>query len=295
MTFTAQIANYITSGDRTTELENGGWIKNIIDFDLGKYKGSLIISPDALDKKRERSNDIKGFLIESGDLVIEGIETAKEGEQVVTDICNLLALATMSKVIWYAYSFNGSGKKISVSGFYNHFRPLLACGSPGQTQNFLELCWEPYQKFRETRKLYAVIEYLLQCDKPSQPMEIKMLFISIVLESLKSTHAHEQGYEFDGKGFFKKKPEGKKQYMSFQKLLEEMLAEKGMQADLADIIKLRNEVFHNGLSEKGYEHMRKTYDKAQDIVREYLLRLLDYNGPYYIYSKACRKMLSISS
>lgn len=189
---------------------------------------------------------------------------------------------------------------MTVSGFYNNFRPLLEYEATNQIKDFLECCWQPYQQNKEKRKLSAVIEYLLQCDKPGQPLEARILFISIVLESLKSTYAHENGYKFDGTGFLTDVQQDKKlkckddtkcknRYMSFRNLLEKMLAEVGIQVELTDIIRLRNEVFHNGLSEKCYEHMTKTYDAAQDIVREYLLKLLGYNGSYWVYSTACRQ------
>lgn len=247
MTFTAQIANFIAYGDINTELEKGGWIKNVIEFSIDKYECRLVVYPDVLEMKRENPNNLKGFFIESSDLFIKGITSQDEGEQVVTDICKLLSLATMSRVVWHSYSYKEHGRSMTVSGFYNNFRPLLEYEATNQIKDFLECCWQPYQQNKEKRKLSAVIEYLLQCDKPGQPLEARILFISIVLESLKSTYAHENGYKFDGTGFLTDVQQDKKlkckddtkcknRYMSFRNLLEKMLAEVGIQVELTDII-----------------------------------------------------------
>ena len=69
-----------------------------------------------------------------------------------------------------------------------------------------------------------------------------------------------------------------------------MFCEVGMVIHLDHIIHMRNEVVHNGLSESSYDHIWSVYESAQDVIREYLLRLLEYKGYFWIYSTACRDM-----
>lgn len=295
--FRGKIANLVTSGDVITKYEGGSWSRNIIRFDVGNYKCEINIHPDIL-KSEFKNGDYRGSLIDSGTIDIHGIKSASEGERILTDICWLLSLASMSHVIWFQYDFNGSGRGISVAGCYNSWRPVLEYQAKERIKNFMESSFCKYQDLKNPRKLSAVIHYLLKCDEPNQPLEISFLFTSIILESLKPTFAH-QKYEYDGSGFLeptKGKPKcanGSKctqRYLSFETLLKEMFAEAGMEPDLKDIKKLRNEVVHNGLSEKSYEDMRAIYEHAQDLIREYLLRILGYKGHFWIYSAACRQM-----
>lgn len=298
--FVVKIANYIASGDEYTELpHNQGKVRNVIKFKFDKYECQLNILPEVIGFDSRRLYKQKGKFIESGHIFIKGISSKDEGEQVSTDICRLLSLATMSKVVWYSYSYGNERRSKSTSGFYNSSRPLLDYERPNLIQVFLQQCWKPYQENRDSRNLFEVIEYLLQCERPNQPLEIKLVFASIILESLKSTYAHTRDYRFDGSGLLTKEPSNenlkcddktkcKNRYMSFRALLKEMLFQEQIDVDLTEIIKLRNEVFHNGLSSKDYEHMNATYKYAQDVIREYLLRLLGYKGEYYLYSKNCR-------
>jgi len=276
--------------------------KILLRFDTENYKCEINIYPDLL-KYDFKKDDYRGRFIESGIIDIQGVNSTSEGEIVLTDICWLLSLATMSHVIWYQYDFNGSGRGTNGDGRYNSWRPLLNYDEHECIKNFMGAAFCKYQELKDKRNLPAVIHYLLKCDEPNQPLEISFLFTSIILESLKSTFAH-QKYEYDNSGFLipnTDKPKcgnGKKciqRYLSFEELLMEMFAEVGMQPDLKDIKKLRNEVVHNGLSkDKGYESMRSIYEGAQDIIREYLLRILGYNGSFWIYSTACRQTGKLS-
>lgn len=300
--FHGKIANLLTSGDEITKFENGSLIRNIIRFDAGNYKCEIKIHPEIL-KPNFKRGDYKGRIIESGTIDIHGVSTDLEGEDVLTDICWLLSFATMSHVAWYQYDFNGSGKFISVFGGYNSFSPVLEYEDTECIKNFIEGSFCEYQALKDKRKLNLAIKYLLKCDEPNQPLEISFLFASIILESLKSTFAHNKNYKYVGSGFLKKEAESQKcadgskciqRYLSFNDLLTEMFDEVDMKQNLNNIKKLRDEVVHNGLSKKSYKDMTPIYEDAQDIIREYILRTLKYKGAFWIYSGGCRRMGRIS-
>lgn len=67
-----------------------------------------------------------------------------------------------------------------------------------------------------------------------------------------------------------------------------MFEDVGMNPRLKQVVRLRNEIIHFGLSRKPYASLRKDYDYCHDIVREYLLRLLCYDGEYLLYSHGAR-------
>ncbi len=298
--FKAEIANLITSGDSITELENG-WIKNIIKFNAGQHECTLKINSDAI-KNILHITSFSTVNASCGQLEIEGIESLEQGKEITSDICWLLSFATMSKITWLTCEYEGTSQSISTSGFYNRYRPVIEYEAPKAISNFIEKSWDSYKENKDKRNLPAIFDYLLNCDKPAQPLELKLLFCFISLESLKSTYARTKEYKDDGSGFLnpesakdKCKDGGKciKRYLSLEKLLLEMFLEQNMKPDLKEIKKLRNEVIHEGLSSKDLSHLIGTYDYMQDILREYLLNLMKFEGRYRIYSEACRKTKEI--
>lgn len=63
-----------------------------------------------------------------------------------------------------------------------------------------------------------------------------------------------------------------------------------MKRGLKRIIKLRNEIIHSGLSRLSFSSKISLYNRGHDIIREYLLRLLNYQGRYYINDSNMKKI-----
>ena len=132
---------------------------------------------------------------------------------------------------------------------------------------------------------------------PVQPLEVKLAQIFIVMENLKGTFATKTGIPFF-KGYFQdnaypNRPLHKQPRIGFEALLTSMFKDVGMKPSLRRIVRLRNEIIHFGLSRKPYSSLRKDYDYCHDVVREYLLRLLNYEGEYLLYSKASRSIAAL--
>ena len=225
---------------------------------------------------------------------IGGVKQFSEGESIVDDVCRLLAFAAISQVVPFEYRMGRHVKRISVSGQSWQFRPVISIIDGDITASYLEKVWPIYRKEKRRRKLAEVIEMLTFAELPLQPLEIRLAQIFIILENLKGTYARARGYPFV-KGRFRrassppKTDPSKERTWSFEELLTEMLNEVKMKPRLRRVIQLRNEIIHFGLSRKPYESLIKQYDSCQDIVREYLLRFLGYDGLYLVYSKACRE------
>lgn len=291
--FSAQIANYLGHGDTRTDFSDGRWSWNVIDLKLGRYKARLKQQRDVV------ANKVKpGGLIYTTDLEIHGIGKFAEGESVTNDLCRLLSLASFSQVVPMNYMFEGKGRALGYLKYEAmYFRPLIniKCGKTAHA--YLEKTWTPYRKLKRVRKLAEVIEMLTTAELPIQPLEVKLAQIFIVMENLKGTHAKANKIPFE-KGSFRHvvspgKPLHKQPKLGFESLLKAMLSDVGMKPGLKRIIRLRNEIIHFGLSRKPYESLRKDYDYCHDIVREYLLRLLSYDGKYLLYSHAARTMKEI--
>ena len=118
----------------------------------------------------------------------------------------------------------------------------------------------------------------------------KLIFCFVALESLKSTFATAQKIPFVKRCFRKisNPPKTKLQdepCYSFEELLQNMLAAVGMHhAVLNPIVQLRNEIIHNGISQQTHAANRHVYNACQDLLREYLLRLLAYKGAFWFYA-----------
>lgn len=259
---------------------------------LGRYNVRVIQDREVI------SNKIKPEgLIYTTDIEISNVKQYQEGERIVYDLCRLLSLASFSQVVPLSYSFSGRGKRLNISAEAMYFRPLIDIKRGNASQVFLEKTWASYRKNKRRRKLAEVIEMLTIAELPVQPLEVKLAQIFIVMENLKGTFAKKNEMPFS-KGFFRdnknpNKPLHRQPTIGFEALLTLMFKDVGMKPSLRKIVKLRNEIIHFGLSRKPYSSLRNDYDYCHDVVREYLLRLLNYEGEFLLYSKASRSMSSL--
>jgi len=63
-----------------------------------------------------------------------------------------------------------------------------------------------------------------------------------------------------------------------------MFQEVEMNPTLTPIVELRNDLIHSGLSLKSHNEQTAIYNACQDMIREYILRLLGYTGDYFQFS-----------
>lgn len=286
--FVARIANFFGHGNQFTHYPDGRSIMNVLAVRLPRYRIRIIQDP------RISNNSLKpGRPTVTSDVEIEGVKRFSEGENIVFDLCHLLSFAAVSQVVPVEFGFKGQTTRIGIAGGSWLFRPVIEIENGSATEGYLEKTWAQYRKEKRRRKLPEVIEMLVFSDSPSLPLETRLLHTFVVLENLKATYARSKGIPFV-KGFFRKLSDPpkanpkKEETFSFQELLKAMFHDVGMAPTLRRLVKLRNEIIHFGLSKKPYESLIKNHESAQDIIREYLLRLLEYEGPYLIYSKACR-------
>ena len=151
------------------------------------------------------------------------------------------------------------------------------------------MTYAAYEKHHSKRKLPVVFDYLLQTQLPLQNMEASLLLLFVALENLKDTYASGAGIPYL-RGFYRKASpaghKGRPPHYSFKELLETMFNEVGMTPDLKPVIELRNEIVHSGLSRTPYVEQRRLYDVGHDLVREYVLRLLEFRGTYFLFSSS---------
>jgi hypothetical protein len=291
----AEAANFFGLGEEVTEYDDGNILRDVINCKLGKYLVCIKQDSDVVLNKVERTGFVKTTTIE-----VVGITKSSEGKRVIDDICWLLSFASMSHVVPFRFKFNEEVFTPSVGGVAIYFRPTIEIVNGEITRKFLESTWSSYRKLKRSRKLPAAIHMLIVSEHPTQPLESKLAMIFIVLENLKGTYAHYKKIPFV-KGYFRKigkvpkSDPSKERRIYFKELLTEMLLDSGMKASLTRVIALRNEIIHFGLSKKPYDSLIKHHDYCHDLAREYLLRLLGFEGDFWVYSSACTVMKNIST
>lgn len=204
----------------------------------------------------------------------------------VDRICWLLSLASMSRVMRYGHDFDEKpGNRRTVFGVARYFRPTFELADGALVRTFVEQAYSGFERLEASRKLPVVVDYILQAEAEGLPLECKLVFAFVALENLKHTYGNASGIHFVN-GTFREGPGRRDPAISFKAMLERMLAEVGMVAPLEPIIALRNDIVHTGISAVPHTEQRVLYDSAQELKREYLLRLLGYHGTYSMYATA---------
>jgi hypothetical protein len=284
-TLIAYVANCLIAGDEITHHLDGSWIRDVVSFKCNKWEFKFRQHPNVVQSDIE---PLKGEFCETSTVEVEGVNPNQVDKALETleGICWLLSFACQSKVLCYGHEFEATKHFKSVSGSTNYFRPPIEIKDGAAVKSFIENTYPVFHKLNKRRKLSVIFDYLVQADKLNQPSEIRLLLLFVTLESLKDTYAREVGIPYN-KGFYRKpaKKLGKQgESYKFEELLKMMLQSAGMNKGLKQVVELRNEIIHSGLSRKPHSRQWKMYERIQDIIREYLIRILNYNGEFFTYA-----------
>lgn len=288
----AYVANCLIGGHTITQNANS-WSRNIVKFECAGREFIFTQHENVVTNYRQ----FKGQFCETSEVVVKNVQPDDVGKilEVLDRICWLLSFASLSSVICYGHDYpDGSafGHRKSVIGIANFFRPTINIRDGGTIKSFVEQAYAGYTQNEKPRKLNVVIDYLVQAEHPNQPTELKLILAFILLENLKDTFARSKSIPHI-KGYFRKQPRPNGQKYGFEELLHMMLREVGMRKGLKRIVKLRNEIIHSGLSRKPHRWQWIMYENIHDIIREYILRFIDYHGTYLTYSSASRVEVTV--
>lgn len=259
------------------------WYRDTIEVSLGGRDVKIVQRPEVLG---ENARKYRGQAVPTTTVVVPGVKVAERAEvrELLTGLSYLLSFATSSDVAFYGWSheeeprLNERWATVAQTGF---FRPAFDLSNGGTVREYLERTWQGYRRLEESRGLRVAIDLYVLAETRTLPDELKLATIFILLENLKSTFADDRGYAFV-KGYYTKPSGGR---WGFRGLLAEMLADAGMTSpDLKAIVSLRDEIIHSGISRTPRSYQEEIYESCQDLVREYLLRLLGYTGRFRLFS-----------
>lgn len=288
--YTAHIANLMVKGEDRTNFPDGSWIRNRTTFQLSGYELVLLRTRESFPFRPSQMN---GKFVHTHDLVVEDVAMGevRRVERIVRDFTELLTFGTQSHVVNFGHTYNGTSQQRAVRGVALYFRPVFTEGD--EIRGFVTQTWSTYRRLRVRRNLHIVFDYLATVDT-GQPLEVKLLIMSAVLESLKSTYAAMTGYKYHKPAWRRisvpPQPLHLEPKLWFEPLLREMFRRVHMRPRLRRLIQLRNDIVHNGVSLRPYESQFRSCDNAQALVREYLLRLLGFRGHYYAYNRVMRRL-----
>jgi hypothetical protein len=297
--FRARIVNLPGYGEHVTRRKSGGWTRDKTQLTLGKHAVTIKQRRSAL---KMDGSEWRGKQFHTSTIFVSKVSSLEEGVTIVEDLCWLLSFANSSHIQAYHYSYGKRATAHGAGGTYNHWRTPFHSGV-GKISDFIQQAWPNYQRLKTSRPLSAFIHMIVASDIGGGGLLEAQASASVqCLESIKSYFALSEGarYKIIEKAngtFWRGNTE-----MHFGDLLKLTLQDVGMKlpSSFDTIRRLRNALIHRGFIREtdnvtrfifrnvpaGGMHtaMFAVMEDAQDILREYMLRLLGYKGSWCAYS-----------
>lgn len=204
--------------------------------------------------------------------------------EVIDDLCWLLSFAQQSPVRRYSHKIGSAEYGTNCSGaVVNPLRTIIE-DSGKEIRNFIEQTYPTFKKLKSIRQLTVVFGYLCEANRSTLALEITLISHYVAIENLKNTFALEQGYKYkDGK--YSHNLYGKCSSTEMTKRMFE--AVQFNREEIAPFLKKRNKMIHEGIllpfgDENYMEQAIEDRRDVSDLLRKYLLTLLNYKGAYYL-------------
>jgi hypothetical protein len=281
----AHVANCLIGGELITGLGRGSFIRNTVTLTCDGRKFIVIQQKDVINKP---VSHFAGRFSMTTQILVPNVAKSAVPKVLasIDQICWLLSFACQSRVVCYGHDYpdESLGSRKTVVGTTRFFRPVFEIQDGAVIRDFIDQTYPAYTQLEKSRMLNVAIDYLLQADRDALPTECRLIFAFVLLENLKHTYAVSVGIPFV-KGYFRKGPNPKDETISFKAMLTRMFKAVGMTPTLDGIVSLRNAIVHSGVSDLTHHASWEAYEQIQDLVREYLLRLLSFKGSYAMYSE----------
>lgn len=231
---------------------------------------------------------------------------------IIDDFCSLLSFAQQSPVLRYSHKIGSLEYSTNCSGIVvNPLRSIIE-NAGKEIRNFIEQAYPTFKKLKSTRQLIVVFGYLCEANRSSLAQEISLISHYVAIENLKYTFALDNRYEYSGQHFTHKDfppldntpsnaedywpPKGKrKKYVhkiyghitSTEMTLRMFEAAHFNRDEVTPFLDKRHRMIHEGvLSSFGdNNYIGQAIDDRRDVndlLRKYLLMLLNYKGNYYL-------------
>jgi len=283
--FIGYLTNCFITGEEITKHEDGSWKRDRINLSFAGFDIILLQRGDYLGGSLSQ---YRGQTIITTEVHVPALTPHRFDEllEKLKGLADLLSFAIVSEVSlcgWDYPDHEPHAQRLTVIARAGGSRPVIETMDGAALREFLQESWTKYFSERDERKLPVAIAYFVIAETHALPFQLKLASMFILFENLKATYAVASRYPYIN-GFYCK-TDGIR--WSFKALLEEMFGVVGMSPDLANIVALRNEIIHSGISQLPFSQQAEIYSQLRDISREYFVRLLGYRGPYFNYSDRC--------
>ncbi|MGH8436685.1 MAG: hypothetical protein ACRERX_19965 [Pseudomonas sp.] len=259
--------------------------RNHLQFRVSGFVIDWYQLPDFHDVPITDRGDFDGAFVPTSKVFVRNVSPAsvEKAMTVVTDLCWLLRLASMSAVVPYEREYAGHIRRWSVAAEFRDFRPPIDIHDGRAVETFIEQTWLRYRRYKRPRQLEAVIDYLVYAAMSQIPVEAKLILVFTALEHLKTTFARSEGIPIF-KGKYRDLPRGtpptkNSPVLSFEQLLRRMIGGVRMRAPLKDVVRLRNRLIHTGITRNRVTRNFEIYGGIVFVIHRYVFRLLGYTGP----------------
>lgn len=231
--------------------------------------------------------------------------------EIIDDLCWLMSFAQQSPVRRYSYKIGSAEYETNCSGIViNPLRSIIE-DSGKEIRNFIEQTYPTFKKLKSIRQLTVVFGYLCEANRSTLALEITLISHYVAIENLKNTFTLEQGYIYKyGKYSHPLYPpqdyhcKNKEEYCfdemtaqyihksygkcgSTEMTKRMFISSKFKRAEISPFLKKRNKIIHEGIllpfgDENYMEQAREDRKNVSDLLRKYLLMLLNYKGSYYL-------------
>lgn len=234
--------------------------------------------------------------------------------EIIDDICWLLSFAQQAPICRHSYKIDNLEIESRNCASFIINSPAYIIENRGKfIRNFIEQVYPTYKELKNSRELEVVFGYLIEINKPNLAMETKLIISYVLMEHLKRTYAEIIGYiktdtQFehpqyldleiqpnDIENYEFKKSKGKPCYRhkKFGKcgsteMIKRTFEDAGVpRTKTTSIIDKRNTMIHEGLllpfgNTKYTNQALIDFQEVNDLLRKYLLSILNYKGEYYL-------------
>jgi len=245
-------------------------------------------------------------------ITIENVEKEQVERilEIIDNICWLLSFTQQTPICRHGYKISSYENWITCKGV--HINPInnIIENSGNEIRQFLEQTYPIFQKLKYCRQLTVVFSYLCEAQRNPLALEASLILHYVLIENLKHTFALDNQYEYSGQYFIHKNfphlenppqdienywpPKGKRkkyihkvhgQVTSTEMTLRMFETANLNRVDISPLLTKRHKMIHEGIllpfgdinySKQALEDLHN----VSDLLRYYLLTLLNYKGSY---------------
>lgn len=303
-----RIVNLFMWGETYSCKDKGINDKTIITCDGFVFE---FIQHDIFQKHKDHENQ----RIVTTTVKIQNIEDSQVSQifEIIDDICWLLSIAQQSPVRCETYQNNSTQLRphSDVKTMRSQMNIIESHGL--EIRKFIEQTYPTFKKLKSSRQLTVVFDYLCESNRPNLALEVSLILHYVIIENLKHTFAKVNGFEKRGTNFShplypdsEKEPTNIEDYELITKKKKKLYRHKkygecgsnemikltfediGISREITkNIIDKRNTIIHEGIllpfgDPKYSKQAREDLHDVSDLLRKYLLSLLNYKGAFYL-------------